>query len=510
MQYRDVPDIGLYLTEYSEDLAILRQQRLMNESQFLTFTKDRGLPVSGVNTGDPGRFHRLGWLYADGVDSEGRQRFHPFRLYPMHHILGACELRVARSASLNAASALRMLQAEIGHVPSADRLGELAGDWNSVASLAVLLDPIYWPIIVGSRRFSASIREDDFQKRLDAYQTRILELVGSLDPGFWQNVHECLRIEAARIDSNSELYLLLRVSAWDARMRLKGQVSAALWIRHMAEVIRRAFENVHGQCWPEEDRAFGYWPAGTRELAYGAERPCDDVLAAKPFLAHAFGLFTGSTVRWYLEGDTEFFAVLEIFPDTSRFGVELINLKGEIASRKGNVPLKLEALLHEDRSMRRFSALSFDRDLAPNVEYVRRQVKRERIVGGVTIHDPDFEFANFDLGELVEIAAALDESNGFSGDPVRQADWTGVLNARTFEERYRQVSASKAPGLKGEAWGRALGRYAIEHHDRQDGKLRPLWADIRAAVQAWSCDYSLQLNTFTFDHQTFELVRKSK
>lgn len=262
------------------------------------------------------------------------------------------------------------------------------------------------------------------------------------------------------IDDNSDLYLFLRVAAWDERKRLKGPVSCALWIRHMAEVIRRAFEEVHNQRWPEEDEAFGDWPTGAREIAFGSERPLDDVLAAKPYLAHTFGLFTGSALRWYVGGDTEYFAVLEMSADISRFGVELVNLKGGIASGTANTPLRLEALLKEDRSLRRFSMLSLDRDVPANAKFVRRQVEQDNVVGLITIHDPDFEFANFSVAELAEIAAGIDETCGYPGDPVRNADWTGIGSGEAFEQRYRQVSARKPGALKGEQWGRAL---ALRH-----------------------------------------------
>ena len=505
MEYKDVPDARQYLTDWWEEIELFRQNWFMGESQFLTFARDRGLPAWGVTTGEPGDFFRHGWLDADEIDSEGNPRFHPFRMYPLHRILSACDLRIAPAVFLNPDSALRLTKSQLERVSSGE-LRTLSRDWNNVVTLAVVLEPIYWPRIVGSQRLPGGMSEQASRKRLETFQAKTLGLVRSLDPSFWRNVHECLRIDAAWMDNNPHLYMLLRVAAWAERERLRGPVSGALWIRHMAEVIRRAFEEVHSQRWPEEDQAFGHWPAGARSITFGSERPLDDVLAAKPYLAHTFGLFTGSAVRWYLEGDTEYFAVLEMFADISRFGIELYDLKGGIASGKNNTPLKLEALLNEDRSLRRFSMLSFDGDVPANIKYVRRQVEQDKVVGVITIHDPDYEFANFSINELVEVAAKIDEALGFPGDLVRHADWTGVKSSKGFEKKYLEVSARKPGALKDEKWGRALARYAMEHPDRPDGTRRPLWGDLRAALHAWSSNYDRQRDLFTFDPVTFEQI----
>lgn len=505
MEYKDVPDLRQYLTDWSGEIELFRQNWPMGESQFLTFAKDRGLPAFGVNTGEPGDFFRRGWLAADEIDPDGNPRFHPFRVYPLHRILGVCDLRIAPAVFLNPDSALRVTKSQLEHVPSVERIVTLSRDWNNVVTLAVILEPIYWPGIVGSQRLPIGNQEEG-RKRLEDFRAKVVRLIRSLDAGFWRNVHECLRIDAAWMDNNTHVYMLLRVASWYERERLRGPVSGSLWIRHMAEVIRRAFEEVHNQRWPEEDQTFGHWPAGARDITFGSERPLDDVLAAKPYLAHTFGLFTGSSLRWYLEGDTEYYGVLEMVPDISRFGVELYDLKGGIASGRNNTPLRLEALLNEDRSQRRFSMLSFDGDVPANIKYIRRQVEQDNVVGVITINRPDYEFANFSIDELVEVAAKIDESPDFPADGVRNADWTGIQSSKAFEKKYLEVSSRRSGALKDETWGRALGRYAMEHPDRPDGARRPLWKDLRAALHAWSSNYDRQRERFTFDPVTFEQV----
>jgi len=145
------------------------------------------------------------------------------------------------------------------------------------------------------------MEESEHNALLDKYRQKVLPLVGSLDPVLWRKVHESLRFDAALMDANDGLYLMLRLSSWSKREKLKGSIAGALWFRHIAEVIRRSFEETTTERWPEKDVAFGMWCPGGRTLQYGSERPLDDELKCKPYLALHHGLFTGSVVRWYVE-----------------------------------------------------------------------------------------------------------------------------------------------------------------------------------------------------------------
>ena len=137
----------------------------------------------------------------------------------------------------------------------------------------MLLEPIYWPRITGHSSRSAFIPESEHTASVVQYREKVLDWIHGLEPNTWQKKHEALRRRAARMDNNSQLYILLRVSRWDQRKQLKGLVSGALWLRHIAETIRRAFEEVHEQHWQEEDQAFGFWPQAARKRAFGSERP---------------------------------------------------------------------------------------------------------------------------------------------------------------------------------------------------------------------------------------------
>ncbi|WP_373508489.1 hypothetical protein [Thiocapsa sp.] len=275
----------------------------------------------------------------------------------------------------------------------------------------------------------------------------------------------------------------------------------------MAEMIRRAFEEIHGVEWPEEDCAFGWWRPGARENFYGSSRPLDDVLEARPRLAANYGLTTGSSVRWYVEGDTEYYAILAMIPEPSKVGIELVNLRGNIVSERANIALKLADGLDSDCAHRRFSILSFDLDVAANAKAVSKHIENKRVVGYIAAHKPDFEFANFTLDELIEIAARLDESLRFPGATVREADWGGIQNAREFGQRYEAVSERRGRPLKGEDWGRSLAEYAGEHPRwPSSDEERPFWGELRAALQGRTANYDWQRRRFCFDPHTFELV----
>lgn len=477
----------------AEQIEKFRQNLLLPEREFIPFCRRCGIPVSGLQNGDPGDFFKRGWLEADGTNYDGGPLFHPFRIYPLYRIL-----QMEPTAGANSLASVRAFNEETIATKSAD--------WNTITGLADALEPIYWPRIRGTLTFTGD--EQRFRTRLDSYRTQILEFVRGLDEGEWARAHESMRQEASRLDDNAELYILLRLSLWEARCKTTGRIYGALWFRHMAEVIRRAFEEGHGVQWLEEDRAFGHWPPGGRERAFGTERPYDDEFRSRPYIAYRFGLFTGSSVRWYMEGDTEFYAVDQILPQSHKVGIELVNLKGTIAEGKGNAALKLGDMLAQDRLLRRFSIISFDLDVKPNEKAIRQLVTTGQIVGSIAANRPDFEFANFTVEELADIAARIDESHGFSGAPLRGADWTSVKSGGDFERRYAQLSERKGGTLKGEEWGRALATYASKNLRRSDGAERLLWNEISAAVHCWHSNYDYEVDHFRLDPATFARIAR--
>jgi hypothetical protein len=145
-----------------------------------------------------------------------------------------------------------------------------------------------------------------------------------------------------------------------------------------------------------------------------------------------------------------------------------------------------------------------DTDVPVNVKAVRRQIQQHHIVGSIQANKPDFEFANFSLDELVEIAARLDDKLGFDGSKVKQARWAGIARGRQFEDHYAKVSDRKGP-LKGKDWGEALAEYALQNQRNTSMNTeRPLLRQVLAALRGWDSNYDFQKKTYAFDAQTFE------
>jgi|SRR6266850_4858007 len=109
MDKKPVPDFRRYFEEWAQDLEMLRQNRLLDESVLMTFARDHGIAVSGMVTGDPGNLHKRGWLASDGLDYRG-PLFHPFRIYPLHCILEKCEFPIPASVLLERDSLLRFIE----------------------------------------------------------------------------------------------------------------------------------------------------------------------------------------------------------------------------------------------------------------------------------------------------------------------------------------------------------------------------------------------------------------
>lgn len=495
----------------NNQLGCLQQNSLMNEAKFINFAKSVGIEISGNIKGDPSDFLQRGWLSHDDIDQKKAPLFHPFRIYVICQILNFCKIPISISSSLNrdCLSDHVKIVARNFMLPL-DQIADATTDWNLIVDLAIILEPVYWPEITGKYSFSGFLSERHYHEKLGEYREEVIKLVKTLDIEKWSKYHEQLRLDAHSIDSNKELYLLLRTAGWDARNKLTGQMAGALWIRHMAEVIRRGFEETHNSLrLLEEDRAHEQWMKGARISTYGSERPLDDILQFRPRIAAKFKLFTSSTVRWYVEGETEFYAILGIINDPAKSGIELINLRGNLATDKGNIAMKLHDNLIADRALRRFSIISFDTDEKVNKKTIRREIRDNNIIGYIAAHTPDFEFANFALQELVDIAAEIDEKFGYSGNSVRREKWHEINSARKFEERYLKVSERKPRALKGEEWGKALADYAWKHPSRSDNQAeRLLIKTIKAAFQTRSANYDLQQSRFCFDDD-YNLVKRA-
>jgi hypothetical protein len=498
----------LFFFEQNKNLCFeISQNRLLNEAALIRFSKSRGFNVSGVVKGDPSKYINKGWLNSDNLDAGSTELFHPFRLYPLHVGGGLCKLNITPTSTLERHSFNEFLLQISKLLPSLESISKQFETANLVATLAILLEPIYWPIITSRISYSIVATSEEYEAKLIHYREKVLSLVKKLDPKEWGKHHENLRFQAAQMDDNSDLYILLRLSPWVKIERTTGQIGGALWIRLIAEVLRRAFREVHNVNWPEEDQAFGQWYPGARERVFGTEFPTDNTGIAKPNLAFEFGLHTGSTIRWYLEGETEYYAALHCLPRAASGGLELINIKGAISNEKPSTPLRLADCLAKDKELNRFSFISFDSDVAANVRFIKTQVVKGNVVGYINCNTPDFEFENFTLCELIEVAARIDEEQGADAQAFRNHSWDNVHSGKVFEECYNNLSTIGQGGLKGEKWGAALAQYALNHpliHGSE--RKRPFFETLNFALQSRRVKYEYQRDNFSINSETFQIA----
>ena len=192
MDHNRIPDFRQYIEGWSSDLELLRQNRLLDESEFIRFSRDRGLAISGVVTGDPGGLHKRDWLTSDGTDYKSSPLFHPFRIYPLHQTLEACKLNIPASVSLHKARELGFGGQLQVSFPNINQPGEAARERNRVADLAILLEPVYWPRITERRSVRSGTSESDHKASLGQYSRKVLGLVGTLIRTFgWRDMSGC-------------------------------------------------------------------------------------------------------------------------------------------------------------------------------------------------------------------------------------------------------------------------------------------------------------------------------
>src|ERR1700734_3837956 len=110
----DVLDFRRYLTQWADQLQLIRQNRLLTENSFFWLAQSGGLTERDGASPQTIRHYAS----PDGVDHYGQTLFHPFRLYAI------CQA-------------------------GSDPDPESAAVANQIVDLAVLLEPLYWPDITG-------------------------------------------------------------------------------------------------------------------------------------------------------------------------------------------------------------------------------------------------------------------------------------------------------------------------------------------------------------------------
>lgn len=440
--------------------------------------------------------------------------FHPFRLYVLYHIARVFQMEMASTQYLQWRDGYgRLAEIHVKHLDSwtaSASFLERFDHWNATAELAALLDPIAYPTVAGTLNRPAD--EDDalFRGKLASYEDRTLAfLKKEMTLVEVQQRRQELARDAESVDRNKLLHVLLRLMSHHERSKLRDGIGCCMYFLCMSEVIRRVVEKSHAIQLPEEDElGFGQWVDGARRTLYGTERILDASPQARRDFLTSMELDAGVKTRCYVEGDTEYAALSSAVGDAG--GTEFVNLSGQVVQRGGR-GLQFAASLASDKTHGVFSVVMLDDDVGDNVRVLKQAVARDIFFGTYFLNPPDIEFANFSLGELVEVVLRM-----ISGRQEPLPDKTRVAElvseARSGEEFFRALREVGLERLgKGTAWGEALMRFALEKPDfdsshAKAGMQRPLVEAAKLLVRARRAGYQRSVADLKVDVSTGQLV----
>lgn len=437
---------------------------------------------------------------------DGELLFHPFRLFILHKIKTLTNQNIDPLVLFSSGNAYRAIANH--QVESFDRLTykedylNLIRFWNDVITIAVLVEPVVFNQIFGfyriSRKFPYRNNEQDYHKdfndTMDSHVCDVKDFLRKCDIEILKGAMADLCREAEIIEPTAELLRLLRLTEGKFRLEtLEGRSALAMNMLSMAETIRLGLEMTLGITLPEEDQSgYGWDRASLKKYYYGSDRILRNN-AAKVEFVRELGLDYNIILRWYVEGETEYAALMSEFGDNP--SVEIINLKGEVIAgkRKG---LAFAENLMNDMARSIYSWVSLDSDLSENCKVVKAAAKRGEMFGNFFFATPDFEFENFTLDELVtivwEIAVELETDPELHSQLVIGAK--GVSNGSEFEAAVVKSIPQLNGFSKGEKWGERLMRYARENRKMQVSeitKVRQICEAIIAAHDAIPCNYLL-------------------
>lgn len=318
-----------------------------------------------------------------------------------------------------------------------------------------------------------------------------------------------LRIEAAKLDDNHELYLILRATNWQKRERIEGHLGCAMWLRHMAEVLRLGYDELYEDRLVHEDEAFGMWHEGARKWVYGSEYPLENIPDMVRRILPRWGVTSSPRVRFYVEGETEEGALETGLEGFLGFGVEVVNLRAQ------GWGTWLRQELENDVAAKRLSLLMLDDDQVAGLSETETRKRQDAIralkahardnliVGMVFVNSPDIELGCFTIEELLKATTYYEEAAGITYlEPLVASEFKDVQSGRAFEERYCELRM--APSLKGKAWGAALMRVAFESDHEESNRLVHAWA---CAARGVTTDYEVQRPRSPIDPDTLQNVK---
>jgi len=80
-------------------------------------------------------------------------------------------------------------------------------------------------------------------------------------------------------------------------------------------------------------------------------------------------------LRWYVEGDTEFYGLNDFFRTIGATDIEILNLRGQVVQKNS---ISFRESLRSDIRMGIFSLVSLDADVTKNLQALRAAVQKTK------------------------------------------------------------------------------------------------------------------------------------
>lgn len=467
--------------------------------------------------GIPFRKHGYGACFQDAATLESgiELSFHPFRAYVLYHVDRVFRSDVSSTQYLAYPGGFATVtQHEVDHLnrwTGSQEFVDRFEDWNRTAELAIVMEPTAYERIFGVLRWRSPDNESSMRAKLDSDRAALASLMGAMSAPELNEVRRALCIDAETIDRNKLLHVLLRLMSTHEQLKLRDGLGLSMLFLSMAEVLRRAFENARGVEMAEEDEmGFGQWMEGARKTVYGTERILDAVREVRRDFLTSMGLDSGIKVRCYVEGYSERGALVSAVGNSA--GTQFVNLAGQVVERHGQ-DLRFVESLKSDRQLHVFSVVVLDKDRADNVRAIKKAARDGNFFGRFFVSDPDFEFANFTLDELLDTANEIVSRGTTTFDmPSARTATAHTRSGRAFLSALQQLGFARVG--KSEAWGAALMERAIKvpllpaGHARQ-GAVRPIVEVARLLVRARNSGYVRSIENLVVDPETGELRKPS-
>ena len=440
-------------------------------------------------------------------------RFHPMRVYVLHHVVRTLSSKTNPSQYLiyrpGLAKVARFELKNLDRWTSSPAFADRFDYWNQLAEVAAACSVVSW---LPPESHEARARSLSWLQSYIGIVRDYLKHSGLIAIRQWR---EDLAWAAHTSDENKTVHTLLRLMRLSERERIKGSLGAAMKFLAMAESIRRASERLLNTKLAEEDAIGpGQWMDGARRMLYGHERVFDAPRKDLRDFLGILGLDFGVKVRCYVEGETELGAF--------RYAVgadglcSIVNLKGNVVQRAGKGMAFTDSLV-ADAEDRVISVVILDSDRDDVVRALKRTASEKRMHGRFFLSSPDFELANFNTEELLRVAIARALGCNFDDFEVSKRvvkDLPLVSQAKSGNEFMRLLpSAIKNVVAKGETWGEALMQYAIANPkfpvgDTRAGKEREIVDAARVLIRAQDVGYRRSVEMEELDPETGKMVRR--